>query len=86
MFRLACSALFLLLCLVFVPACTAAASTPTPAANLPNPASVYCEQHGGKLDLRQDSSGGVAGVCVFPDRSECDEWAYFRGECKPGAK
>jgi len=51
---------------------------------MPNPASVYCEQNGGKLELRQDASGGVAGICVFPDGSECDEWAYFRGECKAG--
>ena len=50
---------------------------------MPNPASVYCEQNGGKLDIRVDASGGQAGVCVFPDGSECDEWAYFRGECKP---
>ncbi len=56
----------------------------TPQVGLPNPASVFCEQNGGKLDLKTDSSGGVAGVCVFPDGSECDEWAYFRGECKPG--
>ena len=26
----------------------------------------------------------TAGTCVFPDGSECDEWAYFRKECKPG--
>ncbi|MBN1140133.1 MAG: DUF333 domain-containing protein, partial [Anaerolineae bacterium] len=50
---------------------------------MPNPASVYCEEQGGKVDLRQDASGGVAGICVFPDGSECDEWAYFRGECEP---
>jgi len=25
-------------------------------------------------------------VCVFPDGSTCDEWAYFRGECSPGAQ
>ncbi|MBN1139531.1 MAG: DUF333 domain-containing protein, partial [Anaerolineae bacterium] len=30
-------------------------------------------------------SGGVAGICVFADGSECEEWAYFRGECKPGS-
>jgi putative hemolysin len=53
-------------------------------ANLPNPASVYCEQNGGRLELEQDASGGVSGVCIFADGSECDEWAYFRGECKPG--
>jgi putative hemolysin len=53
------------------------------AAGLPNPASVYCEENGGKLDIRKDSSGGEYGVCVFPDGSECDEWAYFRGECRP---
>jgi hypothetical protein len=23
-------------------------------------------------------------VCVFPDGSECEEWAYFRAECAPG--
>jgi hypothetical protein len=51
---------------------------------MPNPASVYCEEHGGTVELRQDDSGGVAGVCVFDDGSECDEWAYLRGECKPG--
>jgi putative hemolysin len=62
------------------------ASTETPTTGLPNPASVYCEQNGGNLEIRQDSAGGQYGVCVFPDGSECDEWAYFRGECSPGNK
>jgi len=65
-------------------ACGAVQPSPTPAVNIANPASVFCEENGGKLELRQDASGGVAGVCVFPDGSECDEWAYFRGECKQG--
>ncbi|MBE0698675.1 MAG: DUF333 domain-containing protein [Anaerolineaceae bacterium] len=34
--------------------------------------------------MRQDKSGGTVGICVFKDTSACDEWAYFRGECKPG--
>jgi putative hemolysin len=53
-------------------------------ANMPNPASVYCKDHGGTLEIRTDASGGQAGMCVFPDKSECDEWAYYRGECKAG--
>jgi len=60
-----------------------AAAAPT-QAGLPNPASVFCEQQGGRLDIRTDASGGQAGFCLFTDGSECDEWAYFRGECKPG--
>jgi putative hemolysin len=50
---------------------------------LPNPASKYCVDKGGKLEIRNET-GGQAGYCVFPDGSECDEWAYFRGQCAPG--
>lgn len=53
------------------------------AANLPNPASVYCEQNGGRLEIRSDANGGQFGVCVFPGGFECDEWAFFRKECTP---
>jgi putative hemolysin len=65
-------------------ACTPEPASPPPAAAMPNPASVYCEQSSGKLELRQDASGGVLGICVFADGSTCDEWTYFRGECQPG--
>lgn len=34
--------------------------------------------------MRTDENGAY-GVCVFPDGSECDEWAFFRGECGPGS-
>lgn len=53
-------------------------------ANLPNPASVFCEENGGTTEIRTAEDGSQAGVCVFPDSSECDEWAFYRGECKPG--
>jgi putative hemolysin len=73
-------------------ACTTPQSQPTPApvstdssqADMPNPASVFCEQQGGKLEIRSAADGSQSGVCIFPDGSECDEWAYFRGECAPG--
>jgi putative hemolysin len=76
--------LFVLVSLVFLAACDPEPASPIPAAGLANPASVFCEKNGGKLDMRLDTAGGMTGVCVFPDGSECEEWAYFRAECKPG--
>lgn len=51
---------------------------------LANPASVFCIDNGGRSEIRTDSSGGQVGFCVFEDNTKCDEWAYFRNECKPG--
>jgi len=50
---------------------------------MPNPASIYCQEQGYELQMFQDANG-TYGVCVFPDGSSCEEWAYFRGECEPG--
>lgn len=50
-----------------------------------NPAEVYCEKQGYKVEVRTAADGSQSGACVFPDGTECDEWAFFRGECKPGA-
>ncbi len=68
---------------------TEVTSTPitgTGDVNIANPASVYCEKQGYTLETRTDSEGNQYGVCIFPDGSECDEWAYFRGECAPGGQ
>src|SRR4030042_2068566 len=62
------------------------AATDIPQGNMPNPASVYCEQNGNKLEIQTASDGSQSGVCVFPDGSTCDEWAYFRGGCGPSAQ
>jgi putative hemolysin len=56
-------------------------ATAIPQVNMPNPASVYCERNGNKLDIRTATDGSQTGICVFPDGSTCDEWAYYRGEC-----
>jgi hypothetical protein len=61
-------------------------STPPAAAGIPNPAAVYCLEHGGVLEIRKDASGAEYGVCVFPDGSECEEWAFLRGECQPASQ
>ncbi len=62
----------------------AACSSTNNEAGLANPASVHCEEQGGRLELRQDVDGGQYGVCIFDDGSECEEWAFFREECGPG--
>ncbi len=74
--------------LLAITACTAPhvrppapTATSTPPVNMPNPASVYCVQHGNKLEIHTAADGCQSGVCVFPDGSTCDEWSYFRGEC-----
>jgi putative hemolysin len=74
--------------LMALPACSALqVQTPEPTAtdmlqvNMPNPASVYCKQNGNRLEIQTASDGSQNGICVFPDGSTCDEWAYFRGEC-----
>jgi putative hemolysin len=45
-----------------------------------NPASVFCTENGGKLEIANEE-GGQRGICTLKDGTKCDEWAYFRGEC-----
>ncbi len=75
-----------------IPAFPTATAAPTPAATtattpsvaISNPASKYCVDQGFKSEIRTATDGSQYGVCMFPDRSECEEWAYFQGECKAG--
>ena len=53
-----------------------------PVIGMPNPATVYCEEQGGVIEINTDENG-MYGICHFSDGSTCDEWAFFRGECKP---
>ena len=47
-----------------------------------NPASVNCSDNGWTLNII-DWKDGQYGMCSFSDGSQCEEWAYFRHECKP---
>lgn len=47
---------------------------------LANPASQYCIEQGGELEIRDEVEGQV-GYCIFEDGNECEEWAFFNGEC-----
>ena len=76
------ASLTLTACSVFQVQKTEFTATEMPAG-MPNPASVNCEQNGNKLEIHTAADGSQSGVCIFPDGSSCDEWAYFRGECGP---
>ncbi|WP_322510741.1 DUF333 domain-containing protein [Chloroflexus sp.] len=58
----------------------------TPVASLANPASTYCIEQGGRLEVLSAASGGQIGVCRFADGTLCEEWAFLRGECRPGTQ
>ncbi|WP_420961154.1 DUF333 domain-containing protein [Brucella sp. IR073] len=45
-------------------------------AGMANPASVYCVDIGGKLEIR-DTPQGQAGYCHLPDGRVIDEWRLF---------
>ena len=50
---------------------------PTTPAELANPASVFCVEQGGTLDI-VDEAGGQVGYCNLPDGTRIEEWEYFR--------
>ncbi len=70
----------LLLILIVFPACS---DDDDPGEELANPASVFCIEQGGELDIR-DEEGGQNGYCIFPNGAECPEWEFFHGDCSPG--
>jgi len=43
-----------------------------------NPASVYCEEQGGKLTIVEDTEGNQSGMCKLADGTEVEEWEYYR--------
>ncbi len=50
---------------------------------LANPAATKCKEDGGTSEAFT-KDGGEAAICVFSDESICEEWAYFRIECRKG--
>jgi putative hemolysin len=47
------------------------------SVNMPNPASLYCEELGGKTTIKNGENGQV-GFCVFSDGVEIEEWQLYR--------
>lgn len=54
-----------------------------PNIGMANPATAYCLENDYQYESR-DALGGQYGVCVFSDGSECLDFDYYEGRCKPG--
>lgn len=48
-------------------------------ASMANPASQYCAELGGRLEIRTEQAG-EAGYCHLPDGSVMEEWELYRGK------
>ena len=46
-------------------------------AQLANPASAYCVEQGGRVEI-EDEPGGQVGYCELPDGSRVEEWELYR--------
>lgn len=78
----------LLAACLFFSGCAAEAQEPNgknDTSQLANPASVFCVEKGHTLEIRS-GPGGETGFCMFKNGNECEEWAYFRGECNESGK
>ena len=43
----------------------------------PNPASVFCEEQGGTVEIVVDEHGNESGICRLAGGSAIDEWEYY---------
>ncbi len=46
-----------------------------------NPASVYCVEQGGRIEIVTTEKGQI-GICVLPDGRRIEEWEFFRSRPK----
>jgi uncharacterized protein len=53
--------------------------TGTGPVGLANPASEFCVEQGGSVEIADEADGQV-GYCNLPDGTRIDEWEYYRAE------
>jgi len=59
-------------------------STGTGTVGIANPASEYCVEQGGEVDI-VDEAGGQVGYCNLPDGTRIEEWEFFRSSTETGS-
>ena len=62
---------------ILITGCTVSGPDPIMGLQLPNPASVYCIERGGTIDIKETPQGDVS-TCVLSDGRRVDEWEFYR--------
>ncbi len=62
---------------VLLAGCTVSGPDPILAIGVPNPASVYCIERAGTLDIKQSAAGDVS-MCDLSDGTRVEEWELYR--------
>lgn len=74
--------IFVLLFLFFFVKVKVAEKSLKPYASIGNPAAIYCTKvMGYEYRVTKDENGAERGVCVLPDKQECDQWDFYAGSC-----
>lgn len=65
---------------------TACGVTPTnndssSIVGMANPASIYCVNKGGTSRIITSKNGTEHGMCILPDQTRCEEFAFMQGTC-----
>ena len=63
---------------VLLAGCASSPSTEE-SVKLANPASTYCVEQGGKVEIRTEEKGQT-GYCHLPDGRVIEEWTFFRAK------
>lgn len=71
------SCIVILVTSILMLGCTVSGPDPIMGLQLPNPASVYCIERGGSINIKESPQGDVT-TCVLSDGTEIDEWVYYR--------
>ncbi len=69
----------LLLATTALAACGSDAEPSDTTTNIANPASVFCVEQGGTVEIVDEADGQV-GYCNLPDGTRVEEFEFFRSE------
>jgi len=63
-----------------------ATTTASTTTGVSNPAANYCVSKEGTLKTITRADGNQYTICYFMDNRQCEEWAFFRGDCPWGGR